>query len=170
MASPRGVDHEARRPIARIGAQVGARGHALPVAAEGRLAAVEADDLSAQLTRLLQTKKLYRENCLTLQLLAERIGCPATHVTQALNETLQKSFYEFVNGYRMTEAEALLASPEHTETPIIDNALCGLQQQDVVLQSIQDGTSSVLRQAAGRIGRNRLASMVSASRHILLIY
>lgn len=70
------------------------------------------DDIVSKITLLMENEKLYQETELTLLDLADKIELPSYQVSQAINEGLNKSFYEVVNGYRVEEAKRLLADPK----------------------------------------------------------
>lgn len=60
---------------------------------------------------VMRTEEPFLEPDLTLSALAARIGLPPYQLSQVLNEHLNKNFYEFINGYRIEKAKALLANP-----------------------------------------------------------
>jgi YesN/AraC family two-component response regulator len=59
----------------------------------------------------MEHSKLYLQSELTLQDLADQLEIPSYQVTQAINEGLNKNFYDLVNGYRVEEAKRLLSDP-----------------------------------------------------------
>ncbi|OJJ21737.1 hypothetical protein BKI52_14645 [marine bacterium AO1-C] len=61
--------------------------------------------------QLMQEKKLYLNEELTLHQLAAQLDVPAYHLSQALNEQLQKNFFDFVNEYRVEEVKEKVADP-----------------------------------------------------------
>jgi AraC-like DNA-binding protein len=69
------------------------------------------DEIIARVTRLMVDSKLYLQSELTLQDLAEKLDIPSYQATQAINEGLDKNFYDLVNGYRVEEAKRLLSDP-----------------------------------------------------------
>lgn len=46
-----------------------------------------------------------------MQYLASRLGVTNHNISQALNETAGKSFYDYVNDYRLRDFQKLLADP-----------------------------------------------------------
>ena len=52
--------------------------------------------------------KLYQEPELSLQNLADKLLYPSYQVSQAINEGMEKNFYDLINGYRVEEAKRLL--------------------------------------------------------------
>lgn len=55
-------------------------------------------------------ERLYRDASLSLWSLSQHIGVAPNYILQTLSETLGRSFYAFVNGYRIGEAKDLLVS------------------------------------------------------------
>jgi AraC-like DNA-binding protein len=68
---------------------------------------------------LMENEKLYQETELTLQELADKLQSPAHLVSQAINEVMQKSFYDLVNSYRVEEAKRLLVDPKNLNYTIL---------------------------------------------------
>jgi AraC-like DNA-binding protein len=56
-------------------------------------------------------KDSFADSDLSLQKLAKKLAIPSHHLSQIINERLQKNFFEFVNSYRVAEAKKLLADP-----------------------------------------------------------
>jgi len=71
-------------------------------------------DFAAQcinkLNSLMVVDQIYRDDSLSLQTLAEKVGITQHQLSQLLNEKLQRSFPEFINHYRIEEAKQLLAA------------------------------------------------------------
>ena len=59
----------------------------------------------------MQVDKSYLDTELTIDALAGSIACTKHHLSQAINERLNKSFYDFINQYRVEEAKHLLNDP-----------------------------------------------------------
>lgn len=77
------------------------------------------DDIVARIQRLMDQEKLYLQAELTLQDLADQLATPAYQVSQAINEGLQKTFYDLVNGCRVAEAQRLLLDPKNRNLKIM---------------------------------------------------
>jgi AraC-like DNA-binding protein len=77
------------------------------------------EDIVSKVTRLMEDDKLYLQSELTLQDLAEKLEMPPYQVTQAINEGLDKNFYDLVNGYRVEEAKRLLIDPVSRNNKIL---------------------------------------------------
>ena len=68
-------------------------------------------DLSKQMVRLMEEEALFKESDLTTAKMAGLLQVKPYLVSAALNNSLQQSFPEFVNRYRIKEAERMLATP-----------------------------------------------------------
>lgn len=72
----------------------------------------QADRYEKTLVDYMNDEKPYTRLELTLNELAEETGIPSRHLSQLINERLDKNFYEFVNRYRVEEAQRLLLGPK----------------------------------------------------------
>lgn len=79
----------------------------------------QADRAERLLLAVMENDRLYLEEELSLPALAERIGLATSYVSQVLNERLQKNFYDFVNGYRVEEAQRILRDPRRSDQKIL---------------------------------------------------
>lgn len=68
-----------------------------------------------KLTYRMEVEKTYRDEELSLQVLAEKLSVTPHHLSQILNEKLNKGFSDYINTYRIEEAKKLLtdAGSEH---------------------------------------------------------
>lgn len=66
-----------------------------------------------KLQGLMSEQKLYLDPELSLGDLATRLDIPKHHLTEVLNTHLNKSFYQFINAYRIEEAKRKIDSAEH---------------------------------------------------------
>ncbi len=70
------------------------------------------DEFYNALTHYVETSKCYLNNELRLIHIATEIGLPIHIVSQLINEKAHKNFNQFINEYRVKEAEVLLKSNE----------------------------------------------------------
>lgn len=77
-------------------------------------------ELKKNLKDLFQNEKLYRNNDINLDMVAEKLNTTRHNASQLINEHFNMSFREFVNSYRIQEAKELLK--EENELNIIDVA------------------------------------------------
>ena len=78
-------------------------------AERGRLAVVHA----------LESEKAYLDPELTLKSLAIRLGMPASHLSQIINERLHQNFNDLINHYRVQEAKRRLVDPASQHYSIV---------------------------------------------------
>jgi AraC-like DNA-binding protein len=74
-------------------------------------------DVLAALDRLMREKRLYRDPDLTLSRLARRAVIPARRISEAVNRARATNVSQFVNDYRIAEAQRLL---RETDAPVTD--------------------------------------------------
>jgi AraC-like DNA-binding protein len=77
------------------------------------------EDIAPKIISLMEKEKLYQETELTLLDLANKLQLPSYQVSLAINEGLNKSFYDMINGYRVEEAKRLLADPKNLNYTIL---------------------------------------------------
>ena len=68
-------------------------------------------DYEAALAAFMQKSRIYLDPDLSLEVLATRMKMSRHHLTQLLNEKLEKNFYSFINEYRIREAIDRLNDP-----------------------------------------------------------
>ena len=73
--------------------------------------------LSQELLRLMEERKPYLNPKLTLSDLAQEMHINRTYLTTVLNRDIGKSFYDFVNEFRITEACSIIDALPPTERP-----------------------------------------------------
>ena len=66
----------------------------------------------------LRSEKSYLDPELTIDHLATLISCKRHHLSQAMNEVLGKSFYDYINHFRVEEAKLLLINPSKNKYKI----------------------------------------------------
>jgi AraC-like DNA-binding protein len=66
-----------------------------------------------KLIKFMNTSKAWKDSELSVAKLSEETEIPKHHITQVLNEHLNKNFYTFVNEYRTEYAMKLIQSPEY---------------------------------------------------------
>jgi AraC-like DNA-binding protein len=72
----------------------------------------------------MATERTYRQEGLTIGLLAARLGLPEYRLRALINERLgHRNFNAFLNRYRLDEAKAALADPHQADVPVLTIAL-----------------------------------------------
>lgn len=69
------------------------------------------NDYETALAAFMQKSRIYLDPDLSLEILASRMKMSRHHLTQLLNEKLEKNFYSFINEYRIEEAIGRLNDP-----------------------------------------------------------
>ncbi|MCP5145144.1 MAG: helix-turn-helix transcriptional regulator [Gammaproteobacteria bacterium] len=78
--------------------------------------------LSLDLTRHMEQNRPYLESQLTLPQLADQLAISPNYLSQVINEQLQMNFFDFVNGYRVKDAQLMLTGDSADERSILDIA------------------------------------------------
>ena len=65
-----------------------------------------------KLTYLMEVKKVFCDETLSLQSLSEKLSTTPHQLSQIINEKLKKNFSDFVNAYRIEEAKKRLTDPK----------------------------------------------------------
>jgi ligand-binding sensor domain-containing protein/AraC-like DNA-binding protein len=71
-----------------------------------------------KLKHLMEVEKVYRDEQISLQSLAQKIPTKPYILSQVLNERLNRGFYDFINYYRIEEAKRILKSREKAHLKI----------------------------------------------------
>jgi AraC-like DNA-binding protein len=85
------------------------------------LTAQAAAEIAQKLNSVMSTQKLFLQNDISLDGLATACGFSKHYISQAVNESLQMNFFEYINHLRIEEAKALLLLPKE-ELNVIDVA------------------------------------------------
>ena len=75
--------------------------------------------LSDKLIYLVEQKKVYTKNDLSLQELADMMETSTHKLSQLLNEKMNQSFYDFINFHRVQEVKSKLASEEYSHLKVL---------------------------------------------------
>jgi AraC-like DNA-binding protein len=78
----------------------------------------EMNRIIAALEQKMKADKSYLDPQLTIDELAAAINCSRHHLSQAMNEQLDHTFYDYINQYRVAEAKILLADPSRASHKI----------------------------------------------------
>lgn len=83
----------------------------------------QAEKILARLTQIMDAEKPYREMGLTLTMLSNMLDVSQHHLSQVINEKVGKSFFDFVNGYRVEDAKRAITSPDADRFSILGMAM-----------------------------------------------
>jgi AraC-like DNA-binding protein len=96
----------------------------LPVAVAAAADEPADPTLLATLERLMSVDRLYRQEGLTIGVLASRLGLPEYRLRRAINRGLgYRNFNEYLNRHRLADAKQALADPGQADVPILTIAL-----------------------------------------------
>lgn len=79
----------------------------------------QAEEAERLLLAVMENDKLFLDEELSLRSLSEKVGLAPSYVSQVINERLKKNFYDFVNGYRIEEAQRVLRDPRRRDQKIL---------------------------------------------------
>ena len=71
----------------------------------------------------MDKNKPFLDADLTLASLAKELKIPPDHLSQVINSELSVNFYDFINGYRVKEAQKRLLDPKNRVYSILGIAL-----------------------------------------------
>ena len=72
-----------------------------------------------RLMDVMDREKFYRNNELNLPKLASLLKISPHHLSQILNERLNKNFFDFINEYRVKEAKQMLSDKNYEDFNIL---------------------------------------------------
>jgi AraC-like DNA-binding protein len=75
-------------------------------------------ELLQKITDLLEVQEIYLDRSLSVKTVAEKLSVNPRAVSQVINENAKMNFPEFVNQYRITKAQKLLADPRYAHEKI----------------------------------------------------
>lgn len=89
-----------------------------------------ADQLYEQLTHLMTQKTFYKNNDLSLSDLATELDTHQNYLSQIINEKEGKSFYDYVNTFRVEEFKRLIGLPAQQQFTLMATAYeCGFNSK-----------------------------------------
>ncbi len=109
--------------------------------AANSLTPVVIKQVTETLTRSMEGAKLYLNPNLSLATLSEYTGIAQKTISSVLNQHLQKSFNEYVNGYRITAFKEKIMQPELNNLTIAGIAAeCGFNSQATFQRTFKELT------------------------------
>jgi len=88
--------------------------------AQSRLTKNEKREYLQKLEQYFLNKKPFLNPELTINDVAHALGIPAKYLSQVINETLQKNFYDFINSYRIEEAKKKLKNGDDPKMTVLE--------------------------------------------------
>jgi AraC-like DNA-binding protein len=134
------------------------RADASPPPADAGAEPADAADAEAlaRLERLMTLNRIYRQENLSIGVLAAEVKVPEYKLRRLINQRLgHRNFNVFLNGYRLAEARQLLADPAQAELPVLTIAMdVGFQSIGPFNRAFKTGTGvtpSEFRRLGGRV-------------------
>jgi ligand-binding sensor domain-containing protein/AraC-like DNA-binding protein len=81
-----------------------------------------AEQILKKLLATMEEEEIYLDPDLTLKKLSEKIMVHPNHISQIVNDTLNQSFNDFVNSYRIKTAQEKLLNPREMDKTILEIA------------------------------------------------
>ncbi|PJZ57802.1 helix-turn-helix domain-containing protein [Leptospira barantonii] len=79
-----------------------------------RLGGLEVDSILSRLETMMTTERMYQDEEISLGYVAERVSLTTHQLSELINRKLNKSFFLWLNQYRVDEAKRLLAETDKT--------------------------------------------------------
>jgi AraC-like DNA-binding protein len=86
--------------------------------ARSSLSEEDKSEILKKLIESMENEKLYRNNMVSQSQVSKKLLIPVHHISQVINEKLNKSFFEFIAMYRIKEAEQILSNPEKSHLTV----------------------------------------------------
>ncbi len=87
-----------------------------------KLSEQEAQKIIGKVVQVLEKEELFLEPELTLQDLSNKTNEPTYLISQSLNQSMGKSFYDLINNYRVEKAKHLLTDPNKKHLTVLSIA------------------------------------------------
>jgi AraC-like DNA-binding protein len=81
-----------------------------------------AEEIKQELVSIMTSEKLYLDNDLTLQKLADRMNISSHNLSEVINSKLNLSYYDFINCYRVEEFKRRVVDPENEKYNLLSIA------------------------------------------------
>jgi AraC-like DNA-binding protein len=86
----------------------------------GTIGTDEKDSAIQLISTLMVRDKIFLDPELTLEKMAERTPYSAKRLSQLINSTYNQNFFDFINSYRIKEAEIILKEPQRPKPTILE--------------------------------------------------
>ena len=95
-----------------------------------RVSASDLSNYAIRLNMLMQSEKLYLHETLNLRMLSQRLDIEPNLVSHVLNNVLHKSFYDYVNEFRIAEVKRKIEDAAYSHLKIVEVAYeCGFNSK-----------------------------------------
>ncbi|HTF17482.1 MAG TPA: helix-turn-helix domain-containing protein [Chryseolinea sp.] len=115
---------------------------------------IQIDSCHSELQQLLYQTRPFMDSTLTLPKLASQLGVSANLLSETINKKIGQNFPDFINGYRVREAQALLEKPEYENQKIaaiaFETGFNSLSVFNAAFKKFTAMTPSTFRKAVSR--------------------
>lgn len=80
----------------------------------------EREEYKIQLLQYMEIDKPYLDPAVTIDGLSEKLDIHPKVLSQVINQSFQKNFFDFINGYRIEKAKELLIHPENQAMTVLE--------------------------------------------------
>jgi AraC-like DNA-binding protein len=87
---------------------------------QSRLTQSEKQEYTAMLRKYFKQYQPYLNPRLSINDVAKQVGIPVKDLSQIINESLQKNFYDFINSYRIDDAKQMLLSEKGDKKTVLE--------------------------------------------------
>jgi AraC-like DNA-binding protein len=87
---------------------------------KSRLSKNDAYDYLAKLKTFMMEEKPFLNPEITINELSEKVNIPPRYLSQVINDSLNKNFYDFINSYRIEEAKENLINSHYAKKTILE--------------------------------------------------
>lgn len=91
-----------------------------PKYANSKLSKKSISNYSEQLVKLMKTDKPYLTPSITIEDLSKQLEISPWNLSQVINFTFNKNFFNFINHYRISEAKMLFKDPSNSNKTILE--------------------------------------------------
>lgn len=105
------------------------------------LSDVQAADILRRLAEIMEKERPFLDPELTLPELSKKLSVTPNHLSQVINGRLKKTFFDYINEYRVEEAKRLLISPASSHLSILGIATdAGFHSKNAFYQAFKKNT------------------------------
>lgn len=113
------------------------------------LSHIEVQQISETIRQAMEDKELFKNTDLDLKQFALECEIPSHHITQCLNQFLKKSFFQFVNEYRVSAVKkAFHQNRHHSRTLLAIAEESGFKSQSSFYRIVKSQTGMTPKQLA----------------------
>lgn len=99
------------------------------------------EQINKKVTAYLKTKKPYLDPDFTFQMMIDDLNVSRQNLSQVINSSQKKNFYQLINEYRINEVKKMIVNPEYSHYSILGLAFeCGFNSKTTFNRIFKDET------------------------------